>query len=445
LTLIAVYVSALLILMESTPYDIWGGLLIAPVLVVFTVPALRQQAMREGDPKLAKLLYWGLALKLSGAVARYVLGFVIYDNKGDAFKYHLDAIPLGQGWASGHVDLGTALETPESFITSVTAIGQVVVRPSVLASFLLFSWLAFWGLFWFYRAFQLAVPEGRARTYAKLLFFLPSLLFWPSSIGKEAWMLFTLGLVSLGVAHLLTGERARGIVPLGIGLLGAAAVRPHFAGIAAIAIAGAFVIKKPSRSLGQLAPVVKLVTLAGVVLVAAFFLQRTEDFLARSGLPVDGGLTSVAGVRDALGQASVQTEQGGSEFHAPGLTTPGGAILSVGTVLFRPLPFEASDPQILMAALEATFLLVLVCVRFRWLVAAVRSIRREPYVAYLIAFLIGGVLVLSSVANFGILARQRTLLLPALLILVSIPPEQLHRGRRHALEAQGVGSGAEPR
>ena len=27
-----------------------------------------------------------------GRVARYVLGFVIYDNKGDAFKYHQDAI-----------------------------------------------------------------------------------------------------------------------------------------------------------------------------------------------------------------------------------------------------------------------------------------------------------------------------------------------------------------
>ena len=38
------------------------------------------------------------------------------------------------------------------------------------------------------------------------------------------------------------------------------------------------------------------------------------------------------------------------------------------------------------------------------------------------AFLIGGILVLASVANFGILARQRTLIMPAVLALLCIPP-----------------------
>jgi hypothetical protein len=442
LALIGLYVATLLTLMETTPYDIWGGLLIAPVLVVLTVPVLRRQARRDGDPRLATVLYWGLALKLTGAAVRYVLGFVIYDNKGDAFKYHLDAIQLVDQWANGHVDLGAVVKTGESFITSVDAIGQILVRPSVLASFLLFSWLGFWGLFWFYRAFRIAVPEGRARTYAKLLFILPSLLFWPSSLGKEAWMLFSLGLLSLGVAHLLTGERARGIVPLALGLLGAAAVRPHFAGIAALALVGAFLVKRPAPSLGQLAPLVKLVTLVGVVLVAAFFLRQTENFLVRSGLPVEGGLASVQGVSGALGQASIQTETGGSEFEAPGLTSPGRIALSFGTVLFRPLPFEASEAQTLMAALESAWLLSLVVIRYRWVLTAARSMRRQPYVAYLTAFLIGGILVLTSVANFGILARQRTLLLPALLILVSIPPERLHRARHPAPAAQEVEVGA---
>ena len=32
------------------------------------------------------------------------------------------------------------------------------------------------------------------RRYALLVLFLPSLLFWPSSIGKEAWMTLALGL-----------------------------------------------------------------------------------------------------------------------------------------------------------------------------------------------------------------------------------------------------------
>jgi hypothetical protein len=336
-------------------------------------------------------------------------------------------------WSTGHVDLGAAADTPESFITFLTAIGHTIARPSVLVGFLLFSWLAFWGLFWFYRAFTVAVPEGRPRSYAKLLMFLPSLLFWPSSIGKEAWMLFSLGLAALGVARLMSGNRMRGVVPLGLGLLGAVAVRPHYAGIVAVALAAAYLVKKPGASLRQLAPVIKLVTLAAVVAVAAFFLQRTDEFLSRSGLSVEGGLTSLEGVRTALGEASVQTEQGGSAFRAPGLTTPTGMVLSIGTVLFRPLPFEAGDPQVLMSALESTVLLVVVIVRFRWVAAAVRSIRRQPYVAFLTAFLIGGIIVLASVANFGILARQRTLILPAMLILISIPPSR-HRTPVHGTE-----------
>jgi hypothetical protein len=424
--------------MNTTSYDVWGGLLVAPLLVALSLPAFRREAKRARDGKLFTLLCSALVLKLLGSVARYVLGFLIYDNKGDAYKYHLDALALIDRWSGGHVDLRGAIETPETFITFLTAIGQRIFRPSILIGFLLFSWLAFWGLFWCYRAFRIAVPEGRSRTYAKLIFFLPSLLFWPSSIGKEAWMLFVLGLLFLGAAQLLTGQRRlRALIPLSLGLLGAAAVRPHFAGIAAIALVCAFIVQKPAPSMRQLAPIVKLAAVAGVVVVAGFFLQRTEEFLTRSGLEVSGGLTSFEGVRTALGDASVQTEQGGSQFQAPGLGSPAGLALSVGTVLFRPFPFEAGDPQILVASLETLALAVLMLVRFRWVMAAIGSIRRQPYVAFLVAFLAGGVLVLASVANFGILARQRTLILPALVVLVSIPPPVRGSEGRRRVPRQG--------
>lgn len=438
LGLIAIYVATLLTLMGTSSYDIWGGLLLAPILFVVTVPALRRQATREGDRRVFTLLCWALVVKLAGGIAKYAIASAFYDNKGDAFEYHRNALVLMDRWASGHMDLAAALDTPESFITWVTAAVHTLLRPSILAGFLVFSWLAFWGLFWFYRAFRLAVPEGRGRTYAALLFFLPSLVYWPSSIGKEAWMIFTLGMASYGAASLLTKARVVAVVPLALGLSGAAAVRPHFAAVAAIALVGAFVIKKPAATLGSLAPVAKLAAIAGVLVMAAFLLQRTSAFLDQSGVDVQGGLTSIAGIRDALGTVSVQTEQGGSEFQAPGLTTPTGIALSVPTVLFRPLPFEAGEAQIMMSALESTGLLLLALVRWRWLWAAFRSIRRRPYVAFLIASTMGGILMLASVANFGILTRQRTLILPAVLALLAIPPPRLDdvpRGRARAAHA----------
>ena len=361
-------------------------------------------------------------MKLAGGVAKFALASVIYDNRGDAFKYHGDALALMDRWANGHIDISAALETPESFITWVTAGIHTLLRPSILAGFLVFAWLAFWGLFWFYRAFRLAVPEGRGRTYAALLFFLPSLVYWPSSIGKEAWLMFTLGMASYGAASFLTRARVVALVPLVLGLLGAAAVRPHYAAVAAIALVCAMVIKKPSAALGSLAPVAKLAAIAGVLVMAAFLLQQTSSFLGRSGVDVEGGLTSFAGVRDALGSVSVQTGQGGSEFQAPGLTSPAEIALSIPTVLFRPLPFEAGEAQIMVSALESTALLLFALVRWRWIWAAFRSVRRRPYMAFLIAYTMGGILLLSSVANFGILARQRTLILPAMLALLMIPP-----------------------
>jgi hypothetical protein len=425
--LVGVYVVAVLTMMDRTTYDLWGGLTLAPVLILLSIPALRRQALREGDTGVFWLLLIALVVKLLGGVVRYALAGILYDNRGDAFGYHQDAIGVVESIASGTLD-SEILSTGEGVISFVAGIVYTVLRPSVLVGFLIFSWLAFWGLFCFYRAFQIAVPEGRTRTYAKLLFFLPSVLFWPSSIGKEAWMMFVLGLASLGVAHLMTGRFPRAIVLGGAGLLGAMVVRPHFAGIVGVALTIGYVVRKPSASLRQLAPIVKLITLAGVVVVAAFFLEQTEQFLEQSGITLDQGLASVDSVSSAVEEAGERSEQGGSEFRATGLGDPLAAATSIGTVLFRPLPFEAGNGQAMMAAVESSALLALVVLRFGWVMAALRSLRRQPYVAYASAFAIGAVLALSAVANFGILARQRTLALPALMVLLSIPP----RGSRLA-------------
>ena len=182
----------LLILMGTSPYDTWGGLLIAPVLiVVYRCRRSGRQATRRVTPVSSTVAVLGHSLaKLLGGVARFVLAYVIYDSKGDAFKYSQDAVArsrsVGDGTrgSRGHDrDAGELHHLGDCVI-------HTLLRPSILAGFLVFSWLGFWGLFWFYRSFQLAVPEGRPRTYAKLLFFLPSLVYWPSSIGKEAWMIF---------------------------------------------------------------------------------------------------------------------------------------------------------------------------------------------------------------------------------------------------------------
>ena len=422
LTLVAAYVVVLLVLMETTTYDYWGAPLVLPVLLAVTVPALRAQARREADPRVFWMLFAALTLKLLGGLARHYQAFVLYE-KGDARAYHEVGVNVAHRFLHGNLDPGLGSLNEEDVIGLVTGIVYTVFRPSVLIGFLVFSWLGFLGLFWFYRAFQLAVPNGRGRTYAHLLFFLPSLVFWPSSIGKEAWMMCTLGLAAYGAARLLEGDgRLRGGTCFALGLLGAAAVRPHFAGILMIALAIAHLVRRSSPGLRQLAPIVKLATAIAVVGLAIFAIGKAEGFFVEKGFTVGRGLGSVEGISDVLAQTTTQTGSGGSQFSVSGIDSPLGLATSVGTVLFRPFPNEAGNAQALLTAVESSALLILSLARFRWILAAARSLRKQPYVTCMAAYAFGSILALSSIANFGILARERVLLLPAYLVLLSIPP-----------------------
>jgi hypothetical protein len=238
------------------------------------------------------------------------------------------------------------------------------VGPSRRAGFVLFSWLGFWGLFAFYRAFALAVPRGRNRSYLRLLFFLPSLSFHTSSMGKEAWMVMSLGTGALGTARTLTGSPGRGIAQAALGGALAAAMRVQVGG--------------------------------------------------------RHGLTIGAELRDAGARSSF----GGSAFAPPELRSARDAPAVAGTVLFRPHLLEASNLQARAAALEGSFLALLTIARLRWLLAAAGGVRREPYVGF--AGGCSAVLIwyLSRVSNFGMLVRQRVSLLPFYLVWLSVPPRR---------------------
>ena len=128
------------------------------------------------------------------------------------------------------------------------------------------------------------------------------------------------------------------------------------------------------------------------------------------------------GVRDTLEQTIFRTQQGGSNFEASVLDSPARAPIAAVTVLFRPLVPEANSLQGVVAALEGSALLVWCAWRWRWILAAIASVRRQPYVAMAITYIGVFVFGFSSIANFGILARQRVQMLPFLFVLLAIPP-----------------------
>src|SRR4029453_11431020 len=87
-----------------------------------------------------------------------------------------------------------------------------------------------------------------------LLFFMPSMLYWPSSIGKEAWMLFTLGLAAFGTARVRTARPWGGIALAGVALWLAAIVGAHVSGMVVLGLVVAYLFARPPRRLGAPRP-----------------------------------------------------------------------------------------------------------------------------------------------------------------------------------------------
>jgi hypothetical protein len=419
---IAAWIGAILVFTAARTYDVSSPLLLAPVLVALTLPAISRQARHERSRTLFWLLVAGLVLKLAGAVVRYYVAYDVYGGLADAAVYHAEGVRISEAFRHGTFATGLQGLTSTNFIRFFTGVLYTVIGTSEVAGFVFYSWLAYWGQFFFYRAFTVAVPDGRSRSYARLLFFLPTMIFWPSSIGKEAWMVFALGIAAYGAARLLSKVSVGSVAITVLGTWLAAIVRPHVAGMFVLALLAASLLRRTRPELRQLAPIAKALGVAVLGAAAVFLVIRTDRFLQTQGIDTTGG---VGGVFRGVGE---RTGSGGSGFtpvSGSWLRAPVGAV----TVLFRPFVFEAHSVTALLSALEGTFLIGLVVARFRSVVAAVKGVRREPYVALCLAYSAIFVVAFSSIANFGLLARERTQLLPFFLVVLALSPGGAERER----------------
>jgi hypothetical protein len=430
--LVGVAAWALAWAMEHATYDTVAGAFVGITLGFASLAAGRVLARREPDVVVARLLLIAPILKLAMAVARFAVAFVLYDGSADAAVYHDNGVRL-----SGFFDEGVfAVELGKPFvgggsIRALTGLLYVVTGPTMLGAFFVFSWIGFWGLYLFYRAFRLAVPDGDHRRYAFMVLLLPSLLFWPSSLGKEAIMTLALGLVAYGSARLLV-HRPHGLLIVGLGLVTMGAVRPHVGAMAAVGLTAAFVSRRTPKGAALTAPLTKLVglILLGLVLVVA--VTQTKALLG-----IDEFNTEA--LEAARAEVSTRTDEAGSTF-TPVATDfePLRFHVALASVLFRPFPWEAGSAQGTIASLEGLTLLVLFVVGWRRLLGAVRTILRAPYVVMCITYTVLFTYGFSSFANFGILTRQRVQVLPFALVLLALPP---YRGRiRDARALLGVPS-----
>lgn len=408
--------------MASGTFAIWGGLVALPLLVLLSVPLLRGVSRREPDPGLRRLILFAFALKVGAAVPRYWMAFGLYDGESDAGGYNEAGIHIANSIWSGRptFDVGPIVGT--GFVRLLTGLLYTVTGPSILTGFLVFSWLGFWGLYLFYRAFVVALPTGDAALYAKLVLLLPSLLFWSSSIGKEAVITLTLGVGAYGAARILTWSPG-GFPLLLIGLVGTALIRPHMALLLFLATAAAYLLRRARPDATVFTPIAKVAGVVVLLVIGVLVTNWTQAFLGVDSLNSEA-------VSGWLDETAKRTDQGGSAFTVLGQGTPLQYPLAIITVLFRPLPFEAPNLQAFITSLESVLLLGIAFWQRGRLLTIFSNLRRRPYVALCLVFTLLFCFAFSQISNFGIIARQRVQVLPFALVLVCV------RTRRELSEAE---------
>lgn len=299
----------------------------------------------------------------------------------------------------------------------------------MFVGYLVFAWVGFWGLYFFFKAFRVTWPDADPRWYAAMLFFCPSFFFWPSSIGKEAIVTFTLGLSAYGIAKLFRSQ-VSGLWVTTVGIVGTALVRPHVA-VLIIGSAGlAYTLGRTQNRHGQpIKPIAKLIVI--VILAAGAFLAANTA--ARFFGVEDLSLESVQSV---TAETNKNSTQGGSEFAAPNPQSPLEFPVALVTVLYRPFLTESHNIVSLLSAVEGTFFLLITLISLPRILRNLREYRRSGYLLACLIFVLAFTYFFGSIGNFGILARQRVQVLPFLFAMLCVP--DLVRMRRLR------GDGSEP-
>lgn len=348
--------------------------------------------------------------KITFSLARYLVMIVVYGGGGDAIGYHGSGKELVEYWRA--FQLPPAIDVGTKFTDAIAGLIYVPYVPQMLGGFFLFATLAFFGQMLLYAAFRNSVNPRRLKWFFYPLFFLPAIGYWPASIGKESLMFLGIGMAAYGSSLFLSRGGVRPILIIGAGLGFAGAIRPHVSALMLGALAVTLVIAKSRTGLG-LSPLMRwtavLVVGAGSAFLVSFAASNFNiDLSGNVGAEVDEFVTNLEG-NTTKGGSSV----GGGAVSGP-QEIPGAAL----RVLFRPLPYEAHNMQAMASALESSALLLILLWRSPKIIRNIRTVRRDPYVLFSLIMTFGFVIMFSPFLNLGLMARERSQVLPFLAVVV---------------------------
>jgi hypothetical protein len=136
-----------------------------------------------------------------------------------------------------------------------------------------------------------------------------------------------------------------------------------------------------------------------------------------------------AAVAAIVDQSSHVFDEGrqSSNFNAPEVMTPAWIPSALVTVLFRPFPWEAHNWQSMLQSLDGALMGLLLLLTFSRLRHSARRHWNNPLVVYSFVFVVLGVIALATLGNFGLLARQRAVIMPFVFFIIAAAPAVVAR------------------
>jgi len=382
------------------------------ILVLFTLVGVL--AFRVADDQdrswLPATILAAFAVKLFGSASRYFMLTVLYSGAGDATGYYGRGIQYNDVWRSFEIPGFVVRSTGTTFTSRATALVFAPYEPTMLGGFFLFATLAFLGQILLYLAFRRALPRQRARWYAAAVFFMPSLVFWPSSIGKESLMLLFIGLIGWGSAHLLSRYRLRWLIVVALGFAGAGSIRLHVAALFGVSLAAAILLGAAPRVKAAKTRRLVMMAVSGITVVMLISMASAWLGVDVSGTDLD----------PFLAELERNTQQGGSAVEGEAVRSITDMPSAAMRTLYRPLLNETVNLQTLLSAVEGTALLIASFLALPWILRNLGRVRRHPYLIFCLVSVIGFVIGFSAIFNLGILARQRIQVLPFLLAIIVV-------------------------
>jgi hypothetical protein len=393
------------------------GVVLVPLAGILLALAASRRITRlhPDEAWVGRWLVLGVVAKLTASYLAYVTLTQGYEGVGDATGYD----SYGRDFAAAWLGDGTAPDLPDlrrtNFVRWFTGVVYYLFGSNMVTGFFVFGLLALVGSYFWYRAAVEAVPGIHKRLYLGLVLFAPSIVYWPAYIGKEALMQLGIGTVALGTAHLFRQRLVKGLV---VGVAGGWplwVVRPHLLALVTVAAGCAYVggrVRVGDHGVRSL--LARPVGLLAVVLLAAFTVSQGAKFLGMEDL-------SLSSIEAELDEQTERSTTGGSEFDNGGNSlNPIHLPYGAATVLLRPFPWETERALQLLSSLESVALAGLIIARLPSLRTALRRARSTPFLLYCWVLTILYAATFSSFANFGLLVRQRSLVLPALFVLLAV-------------------------